>query len=181
MNTGVFPSGQWGQTVNLLLSASVVRIHPRPPRTPVSKPGTGVSVLSAVQKERKGGFEQHRPAEQSGGEKSPCGAFLDARLATSTRAHQEIAPRNVSFRVLFVCSNPLCITPRKQQNPSGFRTGGLLRLFWKKGRMDKETKVLMQLVQTGNYSPRTAAKPASRSAMMSSMCSVPMDRRMVFW
>ena len=28
---GVFPSGQWGQTVNLLLSASVVRIHPRPP------------------------------------------------------------------------------------------------------------------------------------------------------
>ena len=36
MNMGVFPSGQWGQTVNLLLSASVVRIHPRPPRTPVS-------------------------------------------------------------------------------------------------------------------------------------------------
>ena len=31
MNPGVFPSGQWGQTVNLLLSASVVRIHPRPP------------------------------------------------------------------------------------------------------------------------------------------------------
>ena len=29
---GVFPSGQWGQTVNLLLSASVVRIHPRPPK-----------------------------------------------------------------------------------------------------------------------------------------------------
>ena len=38
----------------------------------------------------KGGFEQHRPAEQSGGEKSPSGAFLDARLATSTRAHQEL-------------------------------------------------------------------------------------------
>ena len=32
MNKGVFPSGQWGQTVNLLLSASVVRIHPRPPK-----------------------------------------------------------------------------------------------------------------------------------------------------
>ena len=32
-----------------------------------------------------------------------------------------------------------------------------------------------------DHSPRTAAKPASRSAMMSSMCSVPMDRRMVFW
>ena len=36
VNMGVFPSGQWGQTGNLLLSASVVRIHPRPPRTPVS-------------------------------------------------------------------------------------------------------------------------------------------------
>ena len=107
---GVFPSGQWGQTVNLLLSASVVRIHPRPPknrsvyntlrflfcnkakligrvdsnscgavaedsvktaqwavfssaarvihprppRTPVSEPGTGVSVLSALQKGLQG-------------------------------------------------------------------------------------------------------------------------------
>ena len=37
-----------------------------------------------------GGSEQQRPAVQSGGQKSPCGAFLDARLATSTRAHQEI-------------------------------------------------------------------------------------------
>ena len=36
-----------------------------------------------------GGFEQHRPAVQSGGQKSPSGAFLDARLATSTRAHQK--------------------------------------------------------------------------------------------
>ena len=40
-------------------------------------------------------------------QKQPCGAFLDARLATSTRAYQEIAPRNVSLWVLFVCSNPL--------------------------------------------------------------------------
>ena len=29
---GEFPSGQRGQTVNLLLSASMVRIHPLPPR-----------------------------------------------------------------------------------------------------------------------------------------------------
>ena len=41
-----------------------------------------------------GGFEQHRPAVQSGGQKSPSGAFLDARLAQSTRAHQK--NRNVS-------------------------------------------------------------------------------------
>ena len=31
-NMGVFPSGQWGQTVNLLLNASVVRIHQLPPK-----------------------------------------------------------------------------------------------------------------------------------------------------
>ena len=31
MNMGEFPSGQRGQTVNLLLSASVVQIHPLPP------------------------------------------------------------------------------------------------------------------------------------------------------
>ena len=31
MYMGVFPSGQRGQTVNLLRFASVVRIHPRPP------------------------------------------------------------------------------------------------------------------------------------------------------
>ena len=54
MNMGVFPSGQWGQTVNLLLSASVVRIHPRPPRTPVSEPGTGVSVFICLAKGAQG-------------------------------------------------------------------------------------------------------------------------------
>ena len=30
LNMGGFPSGQWGQTVNLLQIASVVRIHLRP-------------------------------------------------------------------------------------------------------------------------------------------------------
>jgi hypothetical protein len=32
-NMGAFPSGQWGQTVNLLLNASVVRIHQLPPKS----------------------------------------------------------------------------------------------------------------------------------------------------
>ena len=32
MNMGAFPSGQRGQTVNLLLNASVVRIHQLPPK-----------------------------------------------------------------------------------------------------------------------------------------------------
>ena len=51
-----------------------------------------------------GGFEQHRPAVQSGGQKSPGGAFLDARLATSTRAHQEIQHPNRVLDLLF-CGN----------------------------------------------------------------------------
>ena len=51
-----------------------------------------------------GGFEQHRPAVQSGGQKSPRGAFLDARLATSTRAHQEIQYPNRVLDFLF-CRN----------------------------------------------------------------------------
>ena len=42
LNMGVFPSGQRGQTVNLLSSTSVVRIHPLPP--------SGVVYLDATQK-----------------------------------------------------------------------------------------------------------------------------------
>ena len=51
-----------------------------------------------------GGFEQHRPAVQSGGQKSPSGAFLDARLAISTLAHQEIQYPNRVLDFLF-CGN----------------------------------------------------------------------------
>ena len=36
-NMGVFPSGQRGQTVNLLSSTSVVRIHPLPPKNRLVK------------------------------------------------------------------------------------------------------------------------------------------------
>ena len=50
-----------------------------------------------------GGFEQHRPAVQSGGQKSPS-VFLDARLAISTRAHQEIQYPNRVLDFLF-CGN----------------------------------------------------------------------------
>ena len=51
-----------------------------------------------------GGFEQHRPAVQSGGQKSPRGAFLDARLVISTLAHQEIQYPNRVLDFLF-CGN----------------------------------------------------------------------------
>ena len=50
-NKGVFPSGQWGQTVNLLLNASVVRIHPRPPKGPDLP--SGRSGLFCLQKVRR--------------------------------------------------------------------------------------------------------------------------------
>ena len=51
-----------------------------------------------------GGFEQHRPAVQSGGQKQPGGLFLAARLAISTRAHQEIQHPNRVLDFLF-CRN----------------------------------------------------------------------------
>ena len=50
-----------------------------------------------------GGFEQHRPAEQSGGQKGPCGAFLDARLANPQLSHNCLVSPNGDDRVeLFV-------------------------------------------------------------------------------
>ena len=64
-----------------------------------------------------GGFEQHRPAEQSGGEKSPCGAFLDARLAISTRAHQKTSTYESTLRFLF-CSKAR-LTGRADSNSCG--------------------------------------------------------------
>ena len=53
-----------------------------------------------------GGFEQHRPAVQSGGQKSPSGDFLDARLAQSTRAHPSDSSRVQTHRgcFIFVCA-----------------------------------------------------------------------------
>ena len=139
MNMGVFPSGQWGQTVNLLLSASVVRIHPRPPRTPVSEPGTGVSVLSALKKGMQGWIRTAtattaasgrnreellglRPAgcacrprhDAAAGSRDP-GSF-SARLAQSTRAHQKTSTYANTLRFLF---SPAFPSPAKNTCNSG--------------------------------------------------------------
>ena len=43
-----------------------------------------------------------RPAVQSGGQKSPSRAFLDARLAISTRAHQKTSTYENTLRFLFL-------------------------------------------------------------------------------
>ena len=75
MNMGVFPSGQWGQTVNLLLSASVVRIHPRPPNKknpnlfPIGE-GFGFFVFFGKQNESLASIEKrprpyHKKARQT--------------------------------------------------------------------------------------------------------------------
>ena len=105
MNKGVFPSGQWGQTVNLLLSASVVRIHPRPPRSPVSEPGTGFSVLQKSSQGWAGG--------------NSCGAVAEdsaktAQWAVFSSAARVIRPRppknrNVSkYAAVLFCDTFFC-------------------------------------------------------------------------
>ena len=48
-NKGAFPSGQWGQTVNLLLNASVVRIHQLPPKACDKKDVTGFFLCCIVE------------------------------------------------------------------------------------------------------------------------------------
>ena len=73
---GAFPSGQWGQTVNLLLNASVVRIHQLPPKRTRNLGCGFFFVLELV------GFEQvGRPQTAKN---SPADCFLDRGL----RIHQ---------------------------------------------------------------------------------------------
>ena len=90
-------------------------IHPRPPRTPVSEPGTGVSVLSAVQKERKGGFEQQQrrplPAAETRRSCWGCGQ-QDARAAQGT-----MQPLGAATRAPFLrgSRNPPAPTKKPQR------------------------------------------------------------------
>ena len=83
-----------------------------------------------------GGFEQHRPAEQSGGQKGPCGAFLDARLANPQLSHNCLVSPNGDDRVeLFViCSFPIGhaggFEPKKRGTPhTGHASFFLMFLF----------------------------------------------------
>ena len=66
-----------------VFSSAARDIHPRPPRTPVSEPGTGVSVLLKLFQGWAGGFEQQRsrppPVAETGrrgwgrGQRDGCG------------------------------------------------------------------------------------------------------------
>ena len=70
--------------------------------------GTGVSVLSALKKGMQGWIRTASTRRIVRREKSPCGAFLDARLAISTRAHQELRyPMGTGVSVLSVLQKGL--------------------------------------------------------------------------
>ena len=60
VNTGVFPSGQRGQTVNLLAMPTVVRIHPPPPEKQVKTP-TMPGKLGVTRPERVSQFTLGHP------------------------------------------------------------------------------------------------------------------------
>ena len=74
MNMGAFPSGQWGQTVNLLLNASVVRIHQLPPTKRYLIMGIA---FVFVFRRYAGGFEQPGPGalRPPPGKNSPAGCL----------------------------------------------------------------------------------------------------------
>ena len=141
MNMGVFPSGQWGQTVNLLLSASVVRIHPRPPRTPVSNgyrsfcficlaKGTARVDSNSIDLPnspagKKAPVQQRRPlpAAETGRSCWGCGQ-QDARAAQGT-----MQPLGAATRVPFLRGSRNPPVPTKKPQRIKIRCGFVLRYF----------------------------------------------------
>ena len=75
-------------------------IHPRPPRLQRCY-DAGVSVLSGLYNALQGWMRTASTRRTVRREKSPCGAFLDARLATSTRAHQKSSTYESALNFLF--------------------------------------------------------------------------------
>ena len=114
---GVFPSGQWGQTVNLLLSASVVRIHPRPPKKPQRMKVRWGFCITAKPDSLGGWIRTAAATSLKTAQKQPSGLFLAARLAISTRAHQKTSTYESTLRFLFYCKARL--TGRVDSNNSG--------------------------------------------------------------
>ena len=75
MNLGVFPSGQWGQTVNLLLF-SFGGSNPPAPTKKTSVENTLVFVLPGILSHtHEGGFEQLRRCRRRQRKNSPVGCF----------------------------------------------------------------------------------------------------------
>ena len=95
LNKGAFPSGQWGQTVNLLLNASVVRIHQLPPKRTRNLGCGFFFVLELVGIEQVG-----RP---QAAKNSPADCFLDRGL----RIHQlppKSCGKNISATFFLWCT-----------------------------------------------------------------------------
>ena len=139
---GVFPSGQWGQTVNLLLSASVVRIHPRPPRTPVSngyrsfcfisfEKGTARVDSNSIDPPngpagKKAPVRQRRPlpAAETGRSCWGCGQ-QDARAAQGT-----VQPLGAATRAPFLRGSRNPPAPTKKPQRIKIRCGFVLQYFF---------------------------------------------------
>ena len=97
---------------------------------------------------------------QKTAQKQPSGLFLAARLATSTRAHQDKTPRYVSLLALFFCGNP-------QSNP--LFAGNYAKINKKKNRLPRITLAWQpfRYPPSPRYckaSPRTAPRWVRRSA-----------------
>ena len=63
-------TAQWA-----VFSSAARAIHPRPPRTPVSEPGTGVSVLQKILRARRVDSNSIDPPNSPAGKKAPAGLF----------------------------------------------------------------------------------------------------------
>ena len=142
MNMGVFPSGQWGQTVNLLLSASVVRIHPRPPRTPVSNGYRSFCFICLEKGDARVDSNSIDPPNSPAGKKAPvqqrrplpaaetgrscwgCGQ-QDARAAQGT-----VQPLGAATRAPFLRGSRNPPTPTKKPQRIKIRCGFVLQYFF---------------------------------------------------
>ena len=104
LNLGVFPSGQWGQTVNLLLFSFGGSNPPAPTKRSSIRTGCWVFCFVETFSGLSGRIRTAAALSQKTAQKQPGGLFLAARLATSTRAHQEIQYPNRVLDFLF-CRN----------------------------------------------------------------------------
>ena len=135
MNMGVFPSGQWGQTVNLLLSASVVRIHPRPPRTPVSNGYRSFCFIS-LEKGTQGWIRTAAALSQKTAQKQPSATATTAAGGRNREELLGLRPAGCACRPrhdaaagsrdpgsLFCAARAIHPRPPNKKNPNLFPIG----------------------------------------------------------
>ena len=116
LHMGEFPSGQRGQTVNLLLIASVVRIHLPPPAKRTSPKG---DVLFAGG-ENEGGFEPTQIQHAGGMLAKPVRTLVfSLPLSPGKRAIESTFPRTAppATLVVFLWKNVVDSNPLKPVQP----------------------------------------------------------------